>query len=356
MALLTIVTLALTAAPGATPRGGTADPTTFVPPGLLKKAEASPGSTMRVIVQTRGANAGLAKAAVARARAAASGNARGLLRQFTSVPAVSAELTGAQVARLLSDPDVFAITEDAVTRPTYSNSQLWVGGTEGNKSWSATAAGYTYPTIAIVDSGVEPRSDFGTRLLASQNLVSAGLNSPGDGYGHGTLVAGLAAGSAEGYAGVAPRAKIVSLDVLDDAGAGYTSDVIAACDWILANKAQYNIRVANFSLSAGFGASVMFDPLDRAVEKLWLNGVVVVASAGNYAVDGAASGVLYAPANDPFVITVGASDVNGTTGKSNDFPAPWSAWGHTYDGFFKPEIAAPGRKLKIGRASCRERV
>ena len=74
--------------------------------------------------------------------------------------------------------------------------------------------------------------------------------------------------------------KIVSLDVLDDTGAGTVSDVLAACDWILQNKEQYNIRVANFSLNAGSGAGVANDPLDRAVEKLWLNGIVVVAAAG----------------------------------------------------------------------------
>ena len=87
------------------------------------------------------------------------------------------------------------------------------------------------------------------------------------------------------------------------------------------------------------------DPLDRAVEKLWLNGIVVVAAAGNYAVDGAESGVGFAPANDPFVITVGASDTNGTVTPTDDFAAPWSAWGPTQDGFRKPELAAPGRML-----------
>ena len=76
-----------------------------------------------------------------------------------------------------------------------------------------------------------------------------------------------------------------------------------------------------------------------------MNGVVVVTAAGNYAVDGAESGVGYAPANDPFVITVGASDTNNTVSASDDFAAPWSAWGPTQDGFRKPEVSAPGRVL-----------
>jgi serine protease AprX len=157
-------------------------------------------------------------------------------------------------------------------------------------------------------------------------------------------VGSIAAGEDTGYTGAEPHAKIVSLKVLDGTGVGSKSDVIEACDWILQNKAAYNIRVANFSINA-VGDSIEYDPLDKAVEALWLNGVTVVVAAGNYAVNGAKSNVGYAPSNDPFVITVGASDTNGTAGRSDDFAAPWSAWGYTQDGFFKPEVAAPGRHL-----------
>jgi serine protease AprX len=89
----------------------------------------------------------------------------------------------------------------------------------------------------------------------------------------------------------------------------------------------------------------VYDPLDKAVEKLWFSGVVVVAASGNYAVDGLPSGVKYAPGNDPFVITVGADDTDGSTGLKDDFNAPWSAYGYTYDGFSKPELAASGRYM-----------
>ena len=61
---------------------------------------------------------------------------------------------------------------------------------------------------------------------------------------------------------------------------GLTSDVIAACDWIVQHKAQYNIEVANFSLQSSAPASVFWDPLDQAVEKLWFDGVTVVAAVG----------------------------------------------------------------------------
>ena len=70
-----------------------------------------------------------------------------------------------------------------------------------------------------------------------------------------------------------------------------------------------------------------------------------MAASGNYAVDGAESGVSFAPGNDPFVITVGASDVNDTLATSDDTAAPFSAWGDSPDGLAKPDLVAPGRYL-----------
>ena len=110
-------------------------------------------------------------------------------------------------------------------------------------------------------------------------------------------MAGIAAGSAPGYAGAAPNADIVMLDVMDDSGKGMTSDVIAAAGWIYENKSEYNIRVDNFSLHSGSIGPFYNDPLDRAVEKL-CGGVVVVA-AGNYGSATGPSGVRR-PGNDPF--------------------------------------------------------
>jgi serine protease AprX len=130
---------------------------------------------------------------------------------------------------------------------------------------------------------------------------------------------------------------------MNDEGMAMTRDVIRAADWINANKDTYKIRVANFSLHSAYANSFMYDPLNKAVEKLWFNGVVVVAAAGNYGVDGLPSGVPFAPGNDPFVITVGADDIDGSVSTMNDLAAPWSAYGYTLDGFAKPDMAAPGR-------------
>ena len=166
-----------------------------------------------------------------------------------------------------------------------------------------------------------------------------------DKRGHGTFVAGIAAGSAPDLAGASPGAPLVSIKVMNDQGMAKTSDVITACQWILDNKAKYNIRVANFSLHSGYSTNFYRDPLDQAVEKLWFNNVVVVAAAGNYGTATGPSGVLYAPGNDPFVITVGAVDIGNSSNAHDDAMAPFSAYGYTPDGFYKPEVAAPGRYM-----------
>jgi serine protease AprX len=106
--------------------------------------------------------------------------------------------------------------------------------------------------------------------------------------------------------------------------------------------------VANFSLEAAGPSTFLYDPLDKAVERLWQAGIVVVVAAGNGAVNGQPNGVQHAPANDPFVITVGAVDVNGTRNASDDRIAPWSNNGFTYDGFRKPDLSAPGRYMVGG--------
>jgi len=234
----------------------------------------------------------------------------------------------------------------------YSNPQRWAWTVDARTDWTWSSSQLDVPTIAIVDSGVDASSGaFGNRLLGQIDLASLSPNSPGDGYGHGTFVAGIAAGAASGYAGVAPAANLLSLDVMDDEGEATVADIVAACDWILQNKAQYDIKVANFSLHAMNRASIFFDPLDQAVEKLWLNGVTVVAASGNYAVDGEQSDVPFAPGNDPFVITVGAAEIGDTTSTADDTSAPWSAWGYTPDGFAKPDLSAPGRYL-VGPVSA----
>jgi serine protease AprX len=318
---------------------------TYVPQALLDKAQANPDTQFRVIVQS--ANG----ASDAQSNAQSEGGNVG--RKFGLVSGVSVELSGSKLLKLARHKGL-TITPDATVKvsgllsSTPVSGQLWPYEAAFGKLWS-TDDQYAgkLPTIAVVDSGIEPgRADFGARVLASVNLSSLPNNSPGDGRGHGTFVAGIAAGSAFGYAGGAPKANLVSLDVMDDNGMARTSDVIAAAQWIYDNKGKYNIRVANFSLHSSMPSNFTTDPLDRAVEKLWFAGVTVVVAAGNYGTSNTTpSGVKFAPGNDPFVITVGAIDLGGTAKDRDDFAAPWSAWGRTYDGFMKPDLAAPGRYM-----------
>jgi serine protease AprX len=309
----------------------------FISPGLARAAKENPGAKVSVIVES-------SKGASAAAHALREG-AGSPKRTLDLVNAVAGQIPAARLDALRRNPNVTAITEDAPVRLSgYSNIQQWPQVTGLATSFDFANTGAKMPTIAIVDSGIDAtRADFGSRIVAQVNMTNLIPNAPGDGRGHGTFVAGIAAGGAPGYAGAAPTADIVSIDVMDDKGMAMTSDVIAAAQWIYDNRGTYNIRVANFSLHSTVPASFMFDPLDKAVEKLWFAGVVVVVAAGNYGVNGQPSGVPYAPGNDPFVITVGASDTTGTVGANDDLNTPWSAYGYTLDGFFKPEIGAPGR-------------
>jgi serine protease AprX len=171
-----------------------------------------------------------------------------------------------------------------------------------------------------------------------------------DDYGHGTWVSGIAAGrgwawatpGTEGqYVGVAPDANLVELKVTDINGQARTSDVINALQWVTDNQATYNIRVVNLSLVSSVAESYTTSALDAAVELAWLKGIVVVVSAGNAGPNTS----LYAPANDPYVITVGATDDMGTATTTDDRLALWSSYGTTQDGFVKPEMVAPGRHI-----------
>jgi serine protease AprX len=339
-----IATLAIgiaLAAPAAYADTGSGKYKAYTTPGLLAQAQASPSANFDVILTGVDRSTGWLVTQIG----ALDGPKAKVRRQYKSIPGVAARLTGQQILKLATNGHVEAITSDAPVRlaATLSNKQRWPYVTGVQKFWTGSA---TTPTIAIVDSGIDAsRADFGGRVVANVNLTSLSGNSPGDGRGHGTFVAGIAAGSGDGYAGAAPGSKIVSLDVMDDNGMAMTRDVIAAADWILKNKDVYGIKVANFSLHSSQPNSFMFDPLDQAVERLWFSGVVVVAAAGNYGVDGQPSGVPFAPGNDPFVITVGADDVDGSTSTMDDVAAPWSAYGYTLDGFAKPEVAAPGRYM-----------
>jgi serine protease AprX len=199
--------------------------------------------------------------------------------------------------------------------------------------------------IAVIDSGVYRNTqDLNGRIAGEYWAVQRG---PSDNYGHGTHVAGVAAGdgskSLGRYMGIAPKAKIISIKVGNFNEGPRLSDVIQGFEFVLAHRAKHNIRIANLSFTSSLPESYLTSPLAAAVEQLWFRGIVVVAAQGNrgsalYSVD-------HPPANDPFVISVGAISDNGTLDAGDDFLKEWSSRGVTREGFAKPELVAPGSRL-----------
>ncbi len=210
--------------------------------------------------------------------------------------------------------------------------------------------------VAVVDSGITTWHDDlagvgvnGERVVRFVDFVN-NQPLPYDDNGHGTHVAGIIAGN--GYdsygarAGIAPGAHLVGLKVLDQHGAGYISDVIAALDWVVANKDAYNIRVVNLSVGAAVTESYWTDPLTLAAKAAVDAGIVVVAAAGNLgknALGQVQYGGITAPGNAPWVLTVGASSHMGTTTRVDDTVASFSSRGPTFLDFSaKPDLVAPG--------------
>jgi serine protease AprX len=340
LAAMLVVPVAGSAAPSKSPNKA------VVPASLLAQAAANPLQQFDVIVQGDRDSK--------RAQDEVLNEGGKLKKRFLTVAGVSASVTGAKLLKLAKNSHVTAITPDAkVKASAYEDSSMWQESTDMSilqnsfdpNTGEITGPAPQAPTIAVVDSGVESRPDFGSRLVAKVNLCSLCTSGGGDDLeGHGTMVAGVAAASGA-HPGGAPNAKIVSIRTANANGESRMSDVIAAADWIKQNAKQYGIRVANFSLAGATETSFRVDPLDKAVESLWFNGIVVVAAAGNH---GSASGPVkmsYAPGNDPFVITVGATDQHMTADPSDDTIPSWSAYGVTMDGFHKPDLAAPGRYM-----------
>src|SRR3990172_259402 len=196
-------------------------------------------------------------------------------------------------------------------------------------------------TVAVIDTGISPSDDFGGRLAGFGNFSSEEM-IPLDSHGHGTWVAGIIAGDAPKgpFAGIAPAADLLSVKVAGRDGSARVSDVIGALQWVVQNKDRYDIGVVNISLNSAIADSYLRDPLSAAVEQAWFQGIVVVVSVGNLGATPFAAD--HAPANDPFVITVGAFDDQGTADPSDHLLAGWSSRGVTVDGYAKPEVEAPG--------------
>jgi serine protease AprX len=275
---------------------------------------------------------------------------------------LSARLSAGAARQLAASRLVHAVSLNAATRDTtLTNPTPWTLATPFDQAigatrlWSrTTGAGIG---VAVIDTGISGEvPDFQTapgnstsRVIASA-VVNPGATTANDTYGHGTTVAGLVAGNGwyrnlsdplhGQYAGTAPDANLISIKVADDSGHATTLDAIYGLQFAVDHKADYNIRVVNLSFRSTSAESYTTDPLDAAVEQAWFHGITVVAAAGNLGT--APDAVSYAPGNDPYIITVGGLDSEGSTSTSDDTQASWSSRGRTQDGFSKPDVDAPG--------------
>jgi serine protease AprX len=327
----------------------------FVSDGLRRAALLHPSAEFHVIVVgTPGVDAGKIKNDLMKN---ATGNQFGeIRREFKhAIHGVSADMTGAELLLLATKKGVDSITPDTPVKPVSTTPvHLWPEVVGVTKLGSVSSS-KKRPAIAVVDTGVDKdrKEDFGGRVVQSQEFASLKptRGSATDYSGHGTMVAGIAAGASAPYPGAAPSADIVSLRVMNEEGRAITSDVLAAIEWIFENRESLNIRVVNFSLHSPYPNYGLRDPLNEAVRRLWLTGTVVVAAAGN----AGPQRMLHAPASEPFVITVGATDLAGTRDVADDVNTSWSSFGYTAEGFAKPEVAAPGRYM-VGPISANSKL
>ncbi|MBE4719015.1 serine protease [Pseudarthrobacter sp. AB1] len=175
--------------------------------------------------------------------------------------------------------------------------------------------------VYVVDTGLYmSHSEFTGRVAASWTGISDG-NGANDCNGHGTHVAGTVAGTTYG---VAKKAAIIPVRVVECDGSGWNSTAIAGVDWAVAHHIAGQPAVMNLSIGGFTSAS-----FDQAVQGAVNDGITVVAAAGNDGADACNS----SPARIPSAITVAATDIN-------DAQASWSNYGPCVD------IQAPGVSVR----------
>ena len=264
---------------------------------------------------------------------------------------------------LLSVAGVEAISLDNLVSPTMSVSDKAMAADQARAATSGLLLGLLGSPavsgkgigVAVVDSGIAAHAALTGKVAYSVNFATE-ASGTNDEFGHGTHIAGIIAGSAASISptslyktGVAPGAHLVNVRVLNGAGVGYTSDVIAGIQWVVANRAKYGIRVMNLSLGHPIVAPCAFDPLCFEAERAVAAGLVVVASAGNGGKDASGRpvmGNISTPGNAPGVITVGAVNTWNTVSRADDTVTTYSSRGPTrYDMGLKPDVVAPGNKI-----------
>jgi serine protease AprX len=297
---------------------------------IVRGVDSTPTGTLGDLIQQAGGSAG---------------------RKLSVIQGRVAEIPNAALTALASSPYVARISVDRLIVGANERTGATIGVPSVRQDYGYDGSGVG---VAIIDSGVTPAHDdlageTGPRVVRFVDFVN-GINTVYDDYGHGTHVAGIVSGngfdSSGARSGVAPGASLTVLKVLDSSGNGRISNVIAALDYVVANKDALNIRVVNLSVATGVYESYNTDPLTLAAQRAVRAGVVVVAAAGNNGRDAQGRthhGGVTAPGNAPWVLTVGASSHMGTVERADDtIPAFSSRGPGAIDYAAKPDLVAPG--------------
>jgi serine protease AprX len=274
---------------------------------------------------------------------------------YNVIPGFAAALTSGQIAALARDATVQRVEYDAEVHACLLSARMSFGTDYARRDFlvSGDMDGDTLKytkndvVITILDTGIDTlHMDLdGGKVVAWKDFVN-NKPAPYDDNGHGTHCASIAAGTGDGtglYQGVAPGAALVGVKVLNKNGMGQASTIIAGIDWVVANKAAYNIRVLSISLGSS-GNSDGQDAMSIACNNAVDAGLVVCVAAGN---EGPKKNTIGSPAAAAKPIAVGAMSDDGEKGY---FLAFWSSRGPTADNRVKPDICAPGWNITAAKA------
>ncbi len=239
--------------------------------------------------------------------------------------AYSATVKAKKVKEIAKYPDVYKIYHDFKVNVYLHESVPLIGADTLRSSYNGSGI-----TVAVIDTGIDSdHPDLKNKIVDQFSFIAE--ESPQDGFGHGTHVAGIIAGSgaASGdyYIGVAPQAFLMNVKVMDNNGVGNASSVMSGIEYAVDNGAD----IISMSLGASLWPPDGTDPVAMTANAAVDAGVVVIASAGN---SGGAF-LIASPATGEKVIAVGATT-------KQDGIALYSSVGPTWDHRIKPEVVAPG--------------
>ncbi len=248
-------------------------------------------------------------------------NAQGhIKRNFNLIPAIAARMPEKEIANLLNNPNVAYVEEDVIITTADEYSDSWGVQHIGSETVHINNIKGTGVKIAVIDTGIDyTHEDLNDNYKGGYDFVFDDDDPFDDSYdSHGSHVAGIIAAEKNGIGvvGVAPEAWLYAVKVLDGAGFGLLSDLIAGIEWAVDNE----MDIANISM----GTSLYFQSLQDACDNAYSKGVLLVAAAGN-----TYGGDVSYPARYDSVIAVTATDIN-------DQRAGFSPIG------LEVELAAPG--------------